>query len=92
LGVQSHQAVATIAENHLTPQAKVAVKELLGPQSLSDVATWADEVRNDAAFKSTAGWHFVDLPLGLSFEEFSKRSKRRVKITSMVPCKKPGSF
>jgi len=70
-GFKGHQAVATIAENHLTPQAKAAVKELLGTQSLSDVATWADEVRNEPAFKSTAGWHFVDLPLGLSFEEFS---------------------
>lgn len=71
-GFKGHQAVATIAENHLTPQAKAAVKDLLGTQSLADVATWADEVRNEPAFKSTAGWHFVDLPLGLSFEEFSK--------------------
>jgi hypothetical protein len=74
-GFKGHQAVATIAENHLTPQAKGSVKELLGSQSLSDVATWADEVRNEPAFKSTAGWHFVDLPLGLSFEEFSKEVK-----------------
>lgn len=74
-GFKGHQAVATIAENHLTPQAKAAVKDLLGNQSLSDVATWADEVRNEPAFKSTAGWHFVDLPLGLSFEEFSKEVK-----------------
>ncbi|MDB5144531.1 MAG: hypothetical protein JWQ66_3244 [Mucilaginibacter sp.] len=74
-GFKGHQAVATIAENHLTPQAKAAVKDLLGTQSLSDVATCADEVRNDAAFKSTAGWHFVDLPLGLTFEEFSKEVK-----------------
>jgi hypothetical protein len=70
-GFKGHQAVATIADNHLTPQAKAAVKELLGTQSLSDIATWADEVRNEPAFKSTAGWHFVDLPLGLSFEAFS---------------------
>lgn len=74
-GFKGHQAVATIAENHLTPQAKAAVKDLLGTQSLSDVATWADEVRNEPAFKSTAGWHFVDLPLGLSFEEFSRQVK-----------------
>ncbi|MES2275934.1 MAG: S1/P1 nuclease [Bacteroidota bacterium] len=74
-GFKGHQAIATIAENHLTPQAKAAVKELLGTQSLADVATWADEVRNDAAFKSTAGWHFVNVPLGLTFEEFSKEVK-----------------
>ena len=41
-GFKGHQAVATIAENHLTPQAKAAVKGLLVAQSLSEVATWAD--------------------------------------------------
>ena len=71
-GFKGHQAVATIAENHLIPQAKAQITALLGSQSLADVSTWADEVRNEPAFKSTAGWHFVDLPLGLSFEEFSK--------------------
>ncbi|MFI5163318.1 MAG: S1/P1 nuclease [Sphingobacteriales bacterium] len=71
-GYKGHQAVATIAENHLTPKAKAQIAALLGSQSLADVATWADEVRNDPAFKETAGWHFVDLPLGLSFEEFNK--------------------
>jgi hypothetical protein len=74
-GFKGHQAVATIAENHLTPKAKAAVKELLGAQSLADVATWADEVRNEPAYKPTAGWHFVDLPLGLSFNEFSDEVK-----------------
>lgn len=70
-GFKGHQAVATIAENHLTPQVKSQIAALLGSQSLSDVSTWADEVRNDAAFKETEGWHFVNIPLGLSFDEFA---------------------
>lgn len=74
-GFKGHQAVAMIAENHLTPQAKAAVKDLLGTASLSEVSTWADEVRNDAAFKGTAGWHFVDLPLGLTFDQFGAAVK-----------------
>lgn len=74
-GFKGHQAVATIAENHLTPQAETAIKDLLGNQSLADVASWADEVRNEPAFKSTAGWHFVDLPSRLTFEQFSKEVK-----------------
>jgi len=53
----------------------MAVMELLGTQSLSDVATCADEVRNEPAFRGTAGWHFADLPLGLSFEDFSAAVK-----------------
>lgn len=74
-GFKGHQAVATIAENHLTAQAKAQVKELLGTQSLADVATWADEVRNEPAFKATGNWHFANLPLGLSFEQFSTEVK-----------------
>lgn len=74
-GFKGHQAVATIAENHLTPQAKAQIKALLGDQRLADVAAWADELRNDPAFKNTGGWHFVDLPLGLSFAQFSAEVK-----------------
>jgi len=74
-GYKGHQAVATIAENHLTPAAKAAIKDLLKNQSLADIATWADEVRNEPAFKNTAGWHFVDLPSGLSFEQFNTEIK-----------------
>ncbi|MFD2872017.1 S1/P1 nuclease [Mucilaginibacter ximonensis] len=74
-GFKGHQAVGTIAENHLTPQAKAAVKELLGNQSLADVATWADEVREEPAFKSTEGWHFVNVPSGLTEAAFSAEVK-----------------
>ncbi len=44
-GVTGHRAVAQIAENHLTPKARLAVKKLLGNESLADVSTYADELR-----------------------------------------------
>ncbi|MFD2286638.1 hypothetical protein GJU39_19605 [Pedobacter petrophilus] len=69
-GFFGHKTVATIAENHLTEEAKTAVKTLLGNESLADVASWADEVRNQPEYKNTAGWHFVNLPLGLSRRQF----------------------
>lgn len=53
-GYVGHQTVARIAENHLSPQAKAAVKSLLGSEAITDVASWADEVRNDPEYKSTA--------------------------------------
>ncbi|MVN22977.1 S1/P1 nuclease [Mucilaginibacter arboris] len=74
-GYVGHQTVARIAENHLSPQAKVAVKSLLGSEAITDVASWADEVRNDPAYKNTAPWHFLNLPLGLDYAAFEKAVK-----------------
>lgn len=44
-GPEGHYIVARIAELNLTPGAKAAVADLLGKESLTDVASWADEIR-----------------------------------------------
>jgi len=72
-GFTGHKTIGQIAANHLTTQAKMAIQELLGDQSLADAATWADEVRNDPEYQSTAPWHFINVPLGLSFEQFQQQ-------------------
>jgi len=72
-GVTGHRTVGKIAEKHLTPAAKAAVQELLGGETLADVSTWADEVRGKPEYRQTGSWHYVNLPLGLSYEEFQKR-------------------
>ena len=72
-GVTGHRTVGKIAERHLTPAAKAAVKELLESETLADVSTWADEVRGQAEYRQTGPWHYINLPLGLSYAEFQKR-------------------
>jgi S1/P1 Nuclease len=72
-GVTGHRTVGKIAENHLTPQAKAAVQELLGTATLADVSTWPDEVRSQPEYKHTAPWHYLDLSLGLSYAEFQQK-------------------
>ncbi len=72
-GVIGHRAIGKIAENHLSPKAALAVKDLLGDQSLADVSTYADEVRSKPEYKYTGAWHYVNMPLGLSEAEFSKK-------------------
>jgi hypothetical protein len=74
-GSVGHHAVGAIAQNHLTPQAKAAVEEILGNETLADVSTWADEVRNTTEYKQTTPWHYINAPLGLNYEEFSKTIK-----------------
>jgi hypothetical protein len=76
-GSVGHKTVATIAEAHLSPVAKNSIKALLGDQTIGDIASWADEVRNTPEYKKTGPWHYVDLPLGYSFEQFSGEVKKQ---------------
>lgn len=72
-GVTGHRTVGKVAEDHLTPKALAGVRDLLGSQSLADVSTWADEVRGNPAYRQTGPWHYINLPLGLSYDEFKSR-------------------
>ena len=80
-GCAGHQTVALVALSQLNPQAAAKVHQLLAGQPLPaihrfcgatnldvfvDVATWADDERE--VRKDTAGWHFLDIPLGASRE------------------------
>jgi hypothetical protein len=71
-GFTGHKTIGEIAFQHLTPKAKAAVQALLGNESLADAATWADEVRNDPEYRNTASWHFINVPPGLSFDQFQQ--------------------
>lgn len=67
-GFKGHRAIATIAQKHLTSNTAYVVSAYLKGEGMSDVATWADENRNP----KTAPWHFLNLPLGLTHEQFVK--------------------
>jgi hypothetical protein len=69
-GETGHRAIGQIAENHLSPQAKADVSELLGGKSLADVSTYADEIKSDPNYRYTAPWHYINVPPGLSYEGF----------------------
>jgi len=43
---------------------------LLGTQTMADVANWADKVRNQPEYKNTAYEHFINVPLGLTHDQF----------------------
>ena len=80
-GCAGHQTVALVALNLLNTNANAKVHQLLQGQPLpaisrfcgattldvfADVATWADDEREIR--RDTAGWHFLDIPLGASRE------------------------
>jgi hypothetical protein len=72
-GATGHRTIGKIAENHLSPQAKAAVRELLDTETLAQASTWPDEVRSQPDYRHTAPWHYINLPLGLSFADFEAK-------------------
>ncbi|WP_158795453.1 S1/P1 nuclease [Pedobacter sp. L105] len=72
-GVTGHHAIGKIAENHLSSNAQAAVKDLLGNENMADVSTWADQLRMKPEFKYTTPWHYINLPLGLTYTEFKDK-------------------
>jgi hypothetical protein len=69
-GYTGHRTIGQITENHLSENAKAAVKNLLGDESIAEACTWADDARKYPELKETANWHFLNMPLGLDFEQF----------------------
>ncbi|RDJ00467.1 S1/P1 Nuclease [Dyella solisilvae] len=70
-GQLGHSVVADVAQRHLSPAAEAEVERLLAPEhtkSLADIASWADEIRNDPAqdalWKQTRALHYVDFTSG----------------------------
>ncbi|MFC4212349.1 S1/P1 nuclease [Pedobacter lithocola] len=74
-GVVGHRAIGKIAQNHLSKRASAAVKDLLGSENLAMVSTYPDEIRSYKQFAYTAPWHYVNLPEGLSYEDFTMQVK-----------------
>ena len=64
-GDLGHRAVADLAERLIQPQTRAALAPLLAHEQvkhLADVANWADDQRELAAYKHTARYHFINFP------------------------------
>jgi hypothetical protein len=86
-GAQGHRIVAMVAERRLTMKARKAIEDLLGDQTLEDVANYADAVRNQKP--ETANFHFVDIPVLKPFtsNKFNTYDKARdCKVTDEGDC------
>jgi S1/P1 Nuclease len=58
-GHEGHRLTALVAQDHLTTVAEENIRYLLGKESLADIASWADEYRED--HRETSRWHYVDI-------------------------------
>jgi hypothetical protein len=59
-GAAGHRIIARVAESRLSQPALAEIRRLLNGQTIVDVATWADQIRNERPAASP--WHYVDIP------------------------------
>ncbi len=71
-GVTGHRVVAEIAQRHLSKKAKKELKILIGRENLAMWANWPDFIKSDTthAWDMASKWHYVNMPAGLSKDEF----------------------
>ena len=97
-GCKGHEIVALIAENFLDPHAREMAMQTLaaspirpdlrrycgesGLDAFADSSTWADDERS--VDRGTAGWHFIDIPLGVSDGDISKYCPTNGCVTSAI--------
>lgn len=71
-GQTGHRVTAAIADQHLSPRARAAVRDLLGAETLAQVSNWPDFMRSapDPFWqKESVPWHYVTIPLGKRYED-----------------------
>lgn len=59
-GTLGHRIVGEVASHHLSPKTKLAVKNILGDESMALASNWADFVKSDTSFKYLNSWHYID--------------------------------
>ena len=59
-GNSGHRITARLAQDRLSTEANQQVRQILGQQFLSNIASLPDDWRNNDGARLTAGWHFVN--------------------------------
>jgi len=63
-GNDGHKIVAQIASGLLSSAEEAKAAKMAGASSLADIASWADEVRHESAYRWSAPLHFINNPDG----------------------------
>lgn len=67
-GTNGHRISGQIAENHLTPKARAAIRAILG-ESVAMASNWADFAKSDSTYNYLYDWHFVDFDRPYAYPE-----------------------
>ena len=65
-GVQGHRIVGEVADHYLLAKTRLAIKQILGTESMAMTANWADFIKSDTSYNYLSSWHYVNLNENLS--------------------------
>jgi hypothetical protein len=65
-GVLGHRVVGEVADSYINAKTRLAIKQILGTESIAMSANWADFVKSDTSYNYLSTWHYVNLPENLS--------------------------
>lgn len=71
-GQIGHRVVGEIASQNLSVKTNTQIKNLLGTQTLADVANWADFIKSDPTWSKAGPWHYVTIEDGKTYESSVK--------------------
>lgn len=84
-GEKGHNAVAIIAQKHLTPHTMREVRRLLGGYNMAYYAAWADGIRDDHAYDAVRTWHYANVNEGQTYASMEKNPDGDV-VTAVELC------
>ena len=68
-GVIGHRIVGEVADHYLLAKTRLAVKQILGTESMAMSSNWADFIKSDTSYNYLYNWHFVNLAPNLNKNE-----------------------
>jgi len=68
-GTEGHRIAGQIADSYLTPNARKAVKAILGNESIALASNWADFIKSDPAYSYLSSWHYIDFDKVYTYPE-----------------------
>lgn len=71
-GKNGHRVVGQIADAHLKSKARVAVKRILGTETMAEASNWPDFMKSDPSpfwQKTASAWHYVTIPAGKTYDQ-----------------------
>ncbi|MGE5108856.1 MAG: S1/P1 nuclease [Sphingobacteriales bacterium] len=70
-GPTGHRVVGEIANAYLTQKAKLAIKAILGTESVAIASNWADFVKSDSTMNYLNAWHYINIKAGMNYTDFA---------------------
>jgi hypothetical protein len=69
-GVLGHRIVGEVADHYLNAKTRLAIKQILGSESMAMTANWADFIKSDTSYNYLSSWHYVNMDPALTREQF----------------------